>query len=202
MSLYESFFIAQRVSNVITFILMSRRLYVGVLCINLHSNTTLLQPNRTNTPVHTETKHYTHIQSSAPEDECNNIRNMLSNKKAFIKWHQVGSVYSTSMNMHGPINIWFTWLCCFSESNACVKRYLISFLREVESGGKEVNQSLVSKMGNTGLGHGQSKNMIRNTYLSWWQQSPWCDFWKLYVENIRAYILAVRIGLKMATYNN
>ena len=31
MSLYESFFIAQHVSNVITFILRSRRLYLGVL---------------------------------------------------------------------------------------------------------------------------------------------------------------------------
>jgi len=43
--------------------------------------TTLLQPNRTNTPVHTETEQYTHIQSSAPEDECNSIRNMSNNKK-------------------------------------------------------------------------------------------------------------------------
>jgi len=41
----------------------------------------LLQPNRTNTPVHTETEQYTHIQLPTPEDECNNIRNMLSNKK-------------------------------------------------------------------------------------------------------------------------
>ena len=52
---------------------------------NLHSDTTLLQPNRTNTPVHTGTEQYTYIQSPAPEDECNNIRNMLSNKKNFIK---------------------------------------------------------------------------------------------------------------------
>ena len=51
------------------------------MCSNLHSDTTLLQPNRTNTPVHTETEQYTHIQSPAPEDECNSIRNMLSNKK-------------------------------------------------------------------------------------------------------------------------
>ena len=50
-------------------------------CSNLHSDTTLLQPNHTNTPVHTETEQYTYIQSPAPEDECNNIRNMLSNKK-------------------------------------------------------------------------------------------------------------------------
>jgi len=48
---------------------------------NLYSDTTLLQPNRTNTPVHTETEQYTYIQLPAPEDECNNIRNMLSNKK-------------------------------------------------------------------------------------------------------------------------
>jgi len=27
------------------------------------------------------TEQYTYIQSPAPEDECNNIRNMLSNKK-------------------------------------------------------------------------------------------------------------------------
>jgi hypothetical protein len=50
-------------------------------CTNLHSDTTLLQPNRTNTPVHTETEQYTYIQSPAPEDECNNIRNILSNTK-------------------------------------------------------------------------------------------------------------------------
>ena len=37
--------------------------------------------NRTNTPINTETEQYTYIQSPAPEDECNNIRNMLSNKK-------------------------------------------------------------------------------------------------------------------------
>ena len=101
-------FIAQHVSNVITFILRSRRLYVGVLfcfgvywcigavrlkqggirmqvgalpCSNLHSDTTLLQPNRTSTPVHTEIEQYTHIQSPAPEDECNNILNILSKKK-------------------------------------------------------------------------------------------------------------------------
>ena len=50
-----------------------------------YSDTTLLQPNRTNTPVHTETEQYTYIQSPVPEDECNNIRSMLSNKKTFIK---------------------------------------------------------------------------------------------------------------------
>jgi len=62
MSLYESFLVQ-----------------VGALqCSNLHSDTTILQPNRTNTPVHTETEQYTYIQSSTPEDECNNIRNMLS----------------------------------------------------------------------------------------------------------------------------
>ena len=42
---------------------------------------TLLQPNCTNTPVHTETEQYTYVQSPAPEDECNSIRNMSSNKK-------------------------------------------------------------------------------------------------------------------------
>ena len=50
-------------------------------CSNLHSDTTLLQPNSTNTPVHTETEQYAYIQSLAPEDECNNIRYILSNKK-------------------------------------------------------------------------------------------------------------------------
>ena len=76
-------------------------------CTKLHSDTTLLQPNRTNTPVHTETEQYTHIQTPAPEDECNSIRKMVSNKKTFIKWHQVGSVYSTGTMMRGPINIRF-----------------------------------------------------------------------------------------------
>jgi hypothetical protein len=56
-------------------------------------------------PIHTETEQYTHIQSPAPEDECNNIRNILSNKKTFIKWHQVVSIYSNSKMMHGPITI-------------------------------------------------------------------------------------------------
>jgi len=63
-------------------------------CSNLHSDTTLLQPNRTNTPVHTETVHYTHIQSSAPEDECNNIRNMLSKKN----FHKVTSSWFNLFN--------------------------------------------------------------------------------------------------------
>jgi hypothetical protein len=54
---------------------------VTSIWLNLHSDTTLIQPNRTNTPVHTETEQYTYIQAPAPEDECNNIRNMLSNKK-------------------------------------------------------------------------------------------------------------------------
>jgi hypothetical protein len=48
---------------------------------NLHSDTTILQPNRTNTPVNTGTEQYTYIQSPGPKDECNNIRNMLTNKK-------------------------------------------------------------------------------------------------------------------------
>jgi len=50
-------------------------------CSNLHSDTNLFQPNRTNTPVNIETEQYTYIKSPASEDECNNIRNMLSNKK-------------------------------------------------------------------------------------------------------------------------
>ena len=38
-------------------------------------------------PIHqyTETEQYTYIQSPAPEDECNSIRNMLSDKETFIK---------------------------------------------------------------------------------------------------------------------
>ena len=50
-------------------------------CSNLYSESTLLRPNRTNTPVHTETEQNIHIESPVPEDKCNNIRNMLSNKK-------------------------------------------------------------------------------------------------------------------------
>ena len=46
-------------------------------CSN-HSDTTLFHPNHTNTPVHTETEQYTYIQSPAPKDEFNSIRNMLS----------------------------------------------------------------------------------------------------------------------------
>jgi len=34
----------------------------------------------------------------------------------FIKWHQVGSIYSTSKMMHGPINIRFT--CELSIENS------------------------------------------------------------------------------------
>jgi hypothetical protein len=101
MSLYESFSIAQHVSNAITFILRSRRLYVGVLlCFGVYwyigagdpvHSTPHAQTSSTPTcirippyssrtaPIHTETEHYTHIQLPAPEDECNSIRNMLSN---------------------------------------------------------------------------------------------------------------------------
>jgi hypothetical protein len=71
----------------------------------------------------------------------------------------------------------------------------------VEFGERAVKQSLVSKMGTTGLGHRHGNNMVRNTYLSRGQQLPWCEFWKLYIENIHAYVLAVRTGLKMATSN-
>jgi hypothetical protein len=49
-------------------------------------------------------------------------------KKSFIKWHQVGSIYSTSKMMHGPINIrWATDLVntplirCTSASNCTLK---------------------------------------------------------------------------------
>jgi hypothetical protein len=74
-------------------------------CTNLH--TTLIQPNRTTTPVHTETEQYTHTQSSAPEDEFNNIRNMLSNKK--LSWSDIKlvSLISTIKTMQGPVNIRF-----------------------------------------------------------------------------------------------
>ena len=74
MSLYESFLLL----NMFRMLLYSS------------SDTTLLQPNRTNTPVPTETEQYTHIQSPAPEDEYNSIRNMLSNK-----------------NVHKEISSWF-----------------------------------------------------------------------------------------------
>ena len=74
-------FIAKHVSNAITFILRSWQLYVGATCSSLHSDTILLRPNHTSKPVHTETEQYTHVQLAAPEDDCNSIRNMLSNKK-------------------------------------------------------------------------------------------------------------------------
>ena len=76
---------------------MCRGVRTNQQCTNLHSDTTLLQPNHTNTPVHTETEQYTYRQSPAPDDECNSIRNMLSNKKLSLKWHQVGSIYSTNI---------------------------------------------------------------------------------------------------------
>jgi hypothetical protein len=75
------FFIAQHVSNVITF-------------PDLHSDTTPLQPNRTNTPVHTETEQYTYIQSPVPEDECDYIGKMLNNKKL----HKVTSSWFNLFN--------------------------------------------------------------------------------------------------------
>jgi hypothetical protein len=83
MSLYESFLLL----NMFRMLLHSSSgagdcMYVYcTTCSNLHSDTTLLQPNRTNIPVHTRTEQYTYIQSPAPEDECNNIRNMLKKKK-------------------------------------------------------------------------------------------------------------------------
>jgi len=77
MSLYESFLLL----NMFRMLLHSSSGDGDWLCSILHPNTTLLQSNRTNTPAHTQTEQYTHIQSSAPEDERNSIRNMLSNKK-------------------------------------------------------------------------------------------------------------------------
>ena len=78
MSLYESFLLL----NMFRILLHSSSGADDCMCVYCSvSDTTLLQPNRTNTPVHTETEQYTHIQSSPPEDECNNIRNMVSNKK-------------------------------------------------------------------------------------------------------------------------
>ena len=89
MPLYESFFIAQHVSNVITFILRSRRLYVGVLfCFGVYWYIGAVRLEWGGIRMQVGALR-------APEDECNNIRNMLSNKKTFIKWHQVGSIYST-----------------------------------------------------------------------------------------------------------
>ena len=118
------FFIAQHVSNVITFILRSWRLYVGILlcfdvywcngavrlkhCSNLHSDTTLL--SRT-AKIH----QYTPKQSSTPTYSRQLLRMNVTAfetcwaiKKTFIKWYQVGSIYSTSKMMHGPINIRYT----------------------------------------------------------------------------------------------
>ena len=52
-------------------------------CTSTHRNRAvhLHTVTSTNTPVHTETEQYTYIQSPAPGDKCNSIRNMLSNKK-------------------------------------------------------------------------------------------------------------------------
>jgi hypothetical protein len=77
------------------------------------SDTTLLQPNRTNIPVHTETEQYTYIQSPAPEIECNNIRNMLSNK-----------------NFHKVISI---WLNLFNHLSICLKCCIFKLIRQFES---------------------------------------------------------------------
>ena len=57
MSLYESFSIAQHVSNVITFILRSRRLYEGVLfCFGVYwcigAVRVLQPPKQSNTPTY------------------------------------------------------------------------------------------------------------------------------------------------------
>ena len=139
---------------------------------------------------------YTYIESPAPEDECNNIRNMLSNKnlhkvtsswfnlcrlehgsaptcirippyssrtapihhytpkqsstptysrhllrmnvitletcwaikKTFIKWHQVGSIYSTSKMMHGPINIRFVVYVATDHIFICILQFSIGHI--------------------------------------------------------------------------
>ena len=42
---------------------------------------TLTNKQDANTQLSIITEQYTHVQLPAPEDECNNIRNMLSNKK-------------------------------------------------------------------------------------------------------------------------
>ena len=84
MSVYDSFFIAQHVSNIITFILKELTTVCGCIalfgCVLVYwcvSAGVGWYPNAGWSTV----EQYTHIQSSAPEDECNNIRNMLSNKK-------------------------------------------------------------------------------------------------------------------------
>ena len=49
-------------------------------CLSLRKDTTPPQLNHTVTPTHIEPEQYTHTQLQAPEDECTNIRNMLSKK--------------------------------------------------------------------------------------------------------------------------
>ena len=57
----------------------------ALLCLNLHTDTTLPQPKHNVTPTHIEPEQYnpwnnSTNKSQAPEDGCINIRNMLSIK--------------------------------------------------------------------------------------------------------------------------
>ena len=47
---------------------------------SMYKDTTPPQPSHTVAPTHIEPEQYTHTQSQAPEDECTNIRYMLSKK--------------------------------------------------------------------------------------------------------------------------
>ena len=113
---------------------------------------------------------------------------------------QCESKFSSSISGNS-VSVFVNLLDCVVYLNQMRVLNVLSFVSErVGVLGRAVNQSLVSKMGTMGVGLGHNI-MVLNTYLSWGKQRPWCDFWKLYIENIHAYILAVRIGLKMATSN-
>ena len=125
MSLYEMLFIAQHVSNVITFILRSRRMYIGILfrcgvywcigavrldwgCIRMQVGAWTaptcirIPPYSSRTaPIH----QYTPKQNNTPTCSRQLLRmNVITFEKCwaiktFIKWHQVGSIYSTADNL-------------------------------------------------------------------------------------------------------
>ena len=97
------FFIAQHVSNAITFILRSWWLSVGVLlCFGVHycaPTCIRIPPYSSRTaPIH----QYTPKQNNTPTDSHQLLRmNVIAFEtcwaiKTFIKWHQVGSIYSTN----------------------------------------------------------------------------------------------------------
>ena len=72
-------------------------MFVGPCIILLVVTCIRIPPYSSRTaPIHTETEQYIYIQSPAPEDECNNIRNMLSNKK--LSWSDIKLVQFIQLN--------------------------------------------------------------------------------------------------------